>query len=68
MDQSRPTSCKGNSRLGYQHISQPKVVVGWLTLLFRVWEIPGLKLGPETAYNVFGGFPQSLQANAGIVP
>jgi hypothetical protein len=39
----------------------PNVVVEWLTLLFRVREVTGSNL-------VFSGFPQSVQANAGIVP
>jgi hypothetical protein len=42
------------------------VVVEWLTLLFRIREVPGWNLGPETDYpEAFRRFPQSLQANAG---
>jgi hypothetical protein len=44
-------------------------VGGWLTLLIRVWEVPGSNLGPETCYpEVIRGFPLSLQANAGVMP
>jgi hypothetical protein len=38
----------------------------WLNLL-RVRVVPGSNLGPETDYPVFRGFPQSIQAKAGIV-
>jgi hypothetical protein len=42
----------------------------WLFLLIRIREILGLNLGPETGsgFFVFCSFPQSLKANAGIVP
>jgi hypothetical protein len=41
-------------------------VVECLTLLLRIWEVPGSNLGPETGYpDVFYGCPQSLQENAG---
>jgi len=41
------------------------VMVEWLTLLFRIWEVPGSDFGyPE----LFSGFTQSLQANVGIIP
>jgi hypothetical protein len=45
-------------------------VVKWLTLLFPIWEVPGSNLSLETSYPDWGfcGFPQSLQANARIVP
>jgi hypothetical protein len=50
-------------------IGVPKVVVKWLTLLLRIGEVPGSNLGQETGYPEGSrGFPQSLQANAGIVP
>jgi hypothetical protein len=26
------------------------VVAEWLTLLLRIWEVPGLNLGPQTGY------------------
>jgi hypothetical protein len=41
-----------------------------LTLLLHIWEVPGLILGTETGYPdmFFMAFPQSLQANAEIVP
>jgi hypothetical protein len=29
---------------------QLKHMVEWLALLFRVWEVPGSGLGPETGY------------------
>jgi hypothetical protein len=28
----------------------PNVMVEWLTLLFRIREVPGSNLGPETGY------------------
>jgi hypothetical protein len=34
----------------------PNIVVGWLTLLFRIREVPGLNLGPETVQS-FCDFP-----------
>jgi hypothetical protein len=47
----------------------PEVVVECLTLMLRIWEVPGSDLGLETGYpdEGFRDFPQSLQAN-GIVP
>jgi hypothetical protein len=47
----------------------PNVVVKWLTLLLRIRDFSGSNLGPETGFPDwdFRGFPQSLQANAGIV-
>jgi hypothetical protein len=47
----------------------PNVVVEWLTLLFRILEVPGSNLILETGRpdSVFRGFPQSLEANAGRV-
>jgi hypothetical protein len=56
------SSCINTVLLKYLEL---KVVVEWLTLLLRTREILGPNLGPETGYP---GFPQSLQANAGIVP
>jgi hypothetical protein len=45
------------------------VVVEWLTLLLRNRVVPGSNLGSETGYSEgVRGFPQSLQANAGILP
>jgi hypothetical protein len=29
----------------------PNVVVEWLVFLLRIWEVPGLNLGPETSYS-----------------
>jgi hypothetical protein len=40
-----------------------------LTLMLRIREVPGSNIGPDTSYpEGFRGSPQSLQANAGIVP
>jgi hypothetical protein len=39
------------------------IVTEWSALLLHIREVPGSNIGPETAYS----FPQSLQANAGIV-
>jgi hypothetical protein len=35
------------------------VVVEWLKLLFRIWEVPGSNLGPDTSYSDwdFSWFP-----------
>jgi hypothetical protein len=46
------------------------VVVKWLTILLRIREVPDSNTGPQTGYPDwrFRGFPQHLQANAGIVP
>jgi hypothetical protein len=50
-------------------MKQPNVVIEWLTLLLHIREVPGSNLSPETCYpKVFCGFPQCIQANAGIVP
>jgi hypothetical protein len=47
----------------------PKVVVVWLTLLLRIRQFPVSNLCPKTGYpQVFRDFPQSFQANTGIVP
>jgi hypothetical protein len=32
----------------------PNVVVEWLTLLLRIWEVLGSNLGPETGYPDLG--------------
>jgi hypothetical protein len=43
--------------------------VKWVALLLCVWEVPGSTLGLETGYpDMFRGFPQSIQEDAGIVP
>jgi hypothetical protein len=51
------------------HKYLPNVAVQWLTLLHRIREISGSNLGLETGYPDWGlrGYPQSFQANAGIV-
>jgi hypothetical protein len=51
-------------------LKRPNVMVKWLTLLLRIWEVPGSSLGPETGYpdESFCGFPQSLQVNSRIIP
>jgi hypothetical protein len=43
-------------------LSLPNVVVEWLTLLFRIREVPGSNLSTETAIVTegFRGFTQSL--------
>jgi hypothetical protein len=28
-----------------------KVVIEWLTLLIRTWQVPGSNVGPETGYS-----------------
>jgi hypothetical protein len=33
-----------------KHFNTTNVASEWLTLKFRVWEVTGLKLGPETSY------------------
>jgi hypothetical protein len=45
-------------------------VIEWLTLLFVVGRSRVQVSSPATGYpdGGFNGFPQSLQANAGIVP
>jgi hypothetical protein len=49
---------------------KPNVKVKLLKLVFRIREVLGLNLGPESSYNerIFRGFPQSLQVNEGRVP
>jgi hypothetical protein len=38
-------------------------------VVLRIQAVPGSNLVPDTCYpEIFSGFPQSLQANAGIVP
>jgi hypothetical protein len=51
-------------------LSLPNVVIEWLTLLLRILEVPGSNLGPGDRLSCFSFslFPQSLQANAGMVP
>jgi hypothetical protein len=46
------------------------IMIKWSTVLLPIREVPGSNLGPETGYHDrgFSWFPQSLQANAGIVP
>jgi hypothetical protein len=41
-----------------------------IALVLRTRQVPVSSVGPETGYPGWGfrGFPQSLQANAGIVP
>jgi hypothetical protein len=48
----------------------PNVVVEWLLLLLRIPEVPGSNIGFKTTYPEwkFHGFPQSIQANTGVVP
>jgi hypothetical protein len=34
----------------------PNVVIEWLTLLLRIWEVPSSNLGSETGYPEFLAF------------
>jgi hypothetical protein len=51
-------------------VLSPNIMVERLTLLLHIWEVLAPNLGPDSSYPdlVFRGFPQSIQANAGIVP
>jgi hypothetical protein len=66
------TSCSNGghrpvSRLpSYFNTIQPDVASEWFTLLLRIREVPGSNIGPEA--DVFRGFSQSFDTNAGIVP
>jgi hypothetical protein len=51
----------------YLHLQRPNVVVEWLTLLLHIREVSVSIFGPGDRLPIFRGFPQSLQANAGIV-
>jgi hypothetical protein len=44
----------------------PNAVAGWLSLLHRIWYFLGSNLGRRPVTEVFLGFPQPLNANAGI--
>jgi hypothetical protein len=46
------------------------VTAKWLALLLCIWGVPGSNLGSKMGYSkeAFRGFPQLLQANAGVVP
>jgi hypothetical protein len=46
-----------------------KTTVKWVALLLQIQEVPGSELSPEMVILtvVFHSFPQSLQANAGII-
>jgi hypothetical protein len=59
-----------SSALNYHVPTNPTSCSSDLTLLSRIREDSGSNLGPETAYPDWGfsWFPQSIQANAGIVP
>lgn len=48
----------------------PKMAVAWLQPMLRIREVPGTNPSPETGYRDrdLGGFPQSLQKNAGKGP
>jgi hypothetical protein len=47
----------------------PNLVVEWLTLLFLILEVSASNLCPESGYpDCFRDFPQSIEANAGVVP
>jgi hypothetical protein len=49
------------------NVVSPNVVVDWLRFMFRIREVPGPSLGPETGYPNRGyrGILQTLQANCG---
>jgi hypothetical protein len=48
----------------------PNVMVEWLTLVFRIQEVPGSNLGPEISCPNwdFSWFSQSLEANTRRIP
>lgn len=49
--------------------SEPNFVVALLTLLLRIWDVPGTNLAPDTGYlNRFCNSPQSFQVSGGSVP
>lgn len=51
------------------HRRSQKMLTISMPLLFRIWELLGSSLGPEAEYCEFlYTFPQSLQADVGIVP
>jgi hypothetical protein len=51
------------------YVCKSDAVTGWLKILFRIQEVPGSNLSPETGYpEVFRDFSQSLQAYAAMVP
>jgi len=41
---------------------KPNIAIEWLTILFRIRDVPAILT------KIFRGFPQSLEANAGIMP
>jgi hypothetical protein len=43
------------------------IVVEWLTLLLRIWEVPGSNIGPVTGYHVRFSWFSSVQENSGII-
>jgi hypothetical protein len=47
----------------------PNVVLEWVALKLHILEVPGINMYPQTNLTeVFGGFPQSLHGNSGIIP
>jgi hypothetical protein len=51
------------------HFTRNETIVKWLWLLFRIRNVPGSNLSPETGYpDYVSDVPKSLQKNAGIVP
>jgi hypothetical protein len=52
------------------YLLEPNVVVEWLGLQFRIWEVPGSNLArkPALMTDMFRGFSHSFQENIGIVP
>jgi hypothetical protein len=43
-----------NHFLPHSHVFTPNVVIQWLKLQLRIWEVLGLNLGPETVYPDWG--------------
>jgi hypothetical protein len=55
--------------MGSWLVGLPKVMLQWLSLLFRIHEVSSLNLGPKTGYpEVSRGFPQSSRLNPWTVP
>jgi hypothetical protein len=59
---------RSSGKLQLLHNS-PNVVVEWLALLLRIWDVPVSNLGPgDQLSKVLRDFPQSIHVNAEIVP
>jgi hypothetical protein len=68
--QINATDCQHSARTVIPQEGARNVVVGWLTLLLRIREVPCSILARPLAIliEMFNVFPQSRHANAGIVP